>query len=154
MPGGSKPAISDVLERPLPAASVNALLEALPVAALAIAADGRVRIANRCASELLGYALEELVGKADEALVAPRLAARVLEWRDTFFAQPFVLSFGDERDFALLTRDGRELPVEIGFGALSSSAGLLALWLLGDLSLARKSEEKFAKMVSASPLAI
>lgn len=53
-----------------PDASFHAVFDALPDAVLVIAEDGTIRLANRAAETMFGYARQDLVGQ-DHRLILP-----------------------------------------------------------------------------------
>jgi PAS domain S-box-containing protein len=138
----------------IPAHALSALLEALPAAAIAIEPSGRVRFANQRAMRLLGYDDAELHALEGDALVPPELRTRYRELRQVCFERGSPPEAGARTDFAFMTKDGHPLRTGAEFGRLRTSEGALGLVLLATPSLAPRSEEKFARIVDMSPLAI
>ena len=88
---------------------------------IAVDQDGILAFANRLASELFGYAVEELVGMRVESLMPERFRADHVGLRARYMERPGVRRMAAGIEFAVLTRDGREVPAEIGLRPFEGS---------------------------------
>ena len=110
---------------PLPApagvdqASVfRALFAAYPDALLLVDAQGSIVLANSVASELLGYALDELIGLPVDALVPDSIRPRHAAYRDAYAVSPRSRPMGTQMELVAKRRDGSEVMVEIALSPL------------------------------------
>src|SRR6185312_14462584 len=95
----------------------QALIQAAPMAFVAIGSDGIIELVNPQAEKLFGYRHEELVGEPIEILVPPRFRTNHPSHRTGFFANPQARMMGAGRDLAGLRKDGTEFPIEIGLSS-------------------------------------
>ncbi len=94
---------------------------------LAVNPRGKVAFANRLAAELLGYSVSELEGLAVESLMRERLRKSHRALRKGFHKTPRVREMGDGLELSILTRDGREIPVEIGLRPFEDTDCIVAV---------------------------
>jgi len=114
-------------------------LEAIPDAALAVAADGTIAHANSQAERLFGYGADGLAGRAHDHLVPE--AARAAHGRGlaAFFARPDRRPMAAGREVAALRADGSEFPAECFLSPLEAEGGPYALAVIRDLTERRRS---------------
>ena len=111
---------------------ITTLLEAVPVALLAVDSQGRIAELNAEAEELFGWEHDDLIGRPVEELIpfGPREDHR--EHRARFFDGPLerrVVSGG----LRALHRDGTEIPVEIVLSPITTEHGPVVLATVTDL---------------------
>ncbi len=95
-------------------------LDAAPDAILVVDADGVMRVANRKATELFGYEVDELVGQSVDVLVPDHRRGDHEGRRHDYWAQPRIRQMGDARSkVAAQRRDGSTVPVEIALSPVS-----------------------------------
>src|SRR5438105_210016 len=116
------------------------LLEGLPDAVVAAAADGRIVFVNTLAEQLFGYAPGELLGEPVEMLWPERLRERYTRNMELYFATDHPLQFTNEA--CGLRRDGSEFEGEMSWGIVQSSAGPLLLAIGRDVSQRRAAEKR------------
>jgi diguanylate cyclase (GGDEF)-like protein/PAS domain S-box-containing protein len=135
---------ADALQRLLLAPA--AILEGLPDAVVASAADGRIAYVNALAEELFGYPPDQLVGQPVEVLWPERVRERYIRNMQLYFATEHPLRFSTE--VWGLRRDGSEFIGEMSWGIVETSAGPLLLAIGRDVSERRAAEQR-AKAVAA-----
>lgn len=117
------------------------VLQAIPCAAVLADASGEILLVNDCAEQLFGYERAELIGQPIELLMPERFRAPHREHRARFQATPQARVLGAARDLCGRRRDGSEMPVEIGIGAIPTEQGMLFLGVLIDLTARKRAEE-------------
>jgi diguanylate cyclase (GGDEF)-like protein/PAS domain S-box-containing protein len=123
-----------------------AILEGLPDAVVASAADGRIVYVNALAEELFGYAREELVGRPVELLWPARIRERYTRNMQLYFATEHPLRFSSEAWGQ--RRDGTEFVGEMSWGIVQTAAGKLLLAIGRDVS-ARRAADRRLRAVAA-----
>jgi PAS domain S-box-containing protein len=94
------------------------LFAAYPDALVVADAAGRIVLANPAAASLLGYAVDELVGLAVEALVPDAIRPRHAAYREAYAHRPVPRPMGTQMDLVAKRRDGSEVMVEIALSPL------------------------------------
>jgi protein-histidine pros-kinase len=117
------------------------VVEAAPNAMIMVGSDGKIVMSNARTQTLFGYRREELLGQLIEILVPMRSRAHHQEHRDAFFSDPKARSIGAGRDFFGLSKDGREIPIEIGLTPIETPDGVFALASITDITEHKKSED-------------
>jgi PAS domain S-box-containing protein len=96
----------------------SAVLDAMPDAALLVAADGTICFANARTSDLLGWSASELVGRSVDALVPDSVAGRHASLRQRFTNDPRSRPMGNGLELNAVRKDGVEIAVEISLSPL------------------------------------
>jgi PAS domain S-box-containing protein len=122
-------------------ARFRAAVEAAPTAIVMVDAAGRIVLANPQAQRMFGYTDRELLGTGVEQLLPERDRALHAILRAGFNAKPETRSMGAGRDLFGRRKDGRELPIEIGLGPVTTAEGPCTLAVITDLT-ARKAAER------------
>jgi methyl-accepting chemotaxis protein len=112
----------------------QSLVEAAPMAFVAIGSGGIIELVNAQAEKLFGYRREELVGSPIEILVPPRFRTNHPAHRTGFFSNPQARMMGAGRDLAGLRKDGTEFAIEIGLSSLVAGDRALALATVVDIT--------------------
>jgi PAS domain S-box-containing protein len=116
------------------------LLDCLPDAVVLVRQDGIIEFANSRVEQLLGYVPLELVGVPLERLIPDRFRQQHTQHFAAYCADPSFKSMEARPELYALTKDGRELPVEIGLGFVRSAQGILVVGNIRSISH-RKMEE-------------
>ncbi|PPE74305.1 PAS domain-containing sensor histidine kinase [Solimonas fluminis] len=131
-------------------------VEAAPNAMVMVGSDGRIALVNAQTEKLFGYPRSELIGQRIEMLVPQRNRGQHPQQREDYLRDPQTRSMGTGRDLYGLTRDGREVPIEIGLNPLKTGNGTLVLASIIDITerkriedAVRRSEARFRLMVSS-----
>ena len=131
-------------------------VEAAPNAMVMVDDQGRIVLVNQQTEKLFGYPRTELIGQPVEMLVPTRNRGHHPRMRSNYFTTPLTRSMGVGRDLFGLTRDGREVPIEIGLNPIQSPEGMFVLAAIVDITerkriedALRRSEGRFRQMVSS-----
>ncbi len=119
--------------------------DAVPDAVLVSDHEGTIALANSSLEKLFGYSREELVGQMVETVVPDRYRNSHPAKRQTYFADPEVRVMGAGQELHGRHRDGHEIPVEISISPLKTSAGLMVVATIRDLSQQRKVESQIRR---------
>jgi diguanylate cyclase (GGDEF)-like protein/PAS domain S-box-containing protein len=125
-----------------PSASLNAFIELMPDAILAINEAGWIVMANAQAAALSGYTIAGLLGLDVDRLVPGKTRLQHRGHREGYLAIPHVRPMGAKKDLFLLHRDGREIPVDIRLGFLEADGERLAVAAVRDMTQAREAERR------------
>jgi len=94
------------------------LLDTTPDALVVVDEEGEIVLVNRQAEQLFGYRREDLLGDAVERLLPERFRDAHHKHRRHFATGPHRRPMGAGLDLFALTREGRELPVEISLSPI------------------------------------
>lgn len=149
-------AIRDVSERTrlrgraeIAAAQLRAFFDSAPDAMVVVDADGIVRFANPRVTEVLGYDVDEVVGRPVEILVPEQFREGHPELRSRYVHSPSPRALGSI-ELAARRKDGVELAVDISLGPVPMPDG--TSWTFASIrdvtekrAVARELEEAQAK---------
>jgi PAS domain S-box-containing protein len=137
--------VRDLSERKKAEERFRSIIEAVPNALLMVDREGRITMTNAQAEKLFGYRREELVGQRIEMLVPPRIQPIHPDMRAGFFRDPKTRPMGAGRDLFGLTKDGREVPVEIGLNPIETDEGRFVLASIIDITERKRAEDLVRK---------
>jgi two-component system sensor kinase FixL len=106
------------LTNPLKDLGFNSLFEASAEALVLADSDGIMQVSNPVAQQLFGYADRELRGQSVEMLMPTRLREYHSQYMRQYLSRSEKRPMGRGRDLLALSRDGRELQVNIGLSPL------------------------------------
>jgi diguanylate cyclase (GGDEF)-like protein/PAS domain S-box-containing protein len=129
-----------------------AILEGLPDAVVASAADGRIVYVNALAEELFGYSRAELVGTPVQTLWPERIRERYTRNMELYFATEHPLRFSSEAWG--LRRDGSEFVGEMSWGIVETEAGKLLLAIGRDVSERRAADRRLRAVAAMGERAL
>lgn len=118
------------------------LFEATPDAMLIVDKGGEIVRSNIEAVKLLGYSKEELNNFKVEDLMPDRYRGMHTGIRTGTFEQPVSRPLKTDKDFFALTKDGRELPIEISLSFTHRGTNQLAITTMRDVSDRKEAEAK------------
>jgi PAS domain S-box-containing protein len=133
---------------------LSLLVEAAPVAMIAVDGGGRVVLVNAHAERLFGYPREELLGGPLERLVPDRSRGMHAGLRMSYFDAPATRVMGAGRDLFGLRKDGTEVPIEIGLNPITTPRGDFVLAAIIDITERKRSEEHLRLVIEAAPNAM
>lgn len=133
------------------------LLEAAPDAIVIVGADGLIVLVNRQTEATFGYQRAELLGQRVEMLLPDRFRTGHVDQRATYTAAPRTRPMGEGRELFGRRKDGSEFPVEISLSPMSMNGETLAISVIRDITVRKRSEEarlQLATIVESSEDAI
>ncbi|XZN91836.1 MAG: PAS domain S-box protein [Microcoleus sp.] len=133
----------------------KAILNSANYTIISTDADGVIKTFNRAAQQLLGYSLEEVVGKLTPAIIhdpveveqraevlSQELGVKIEPGFEVFVTLP-IRGIADENEWTYIRKDGSRFPVLLSVTALSDSQGNINGFLgIGQDITARKQAEK------------
>ncbi len=134
-----------------------AWLEAAPDAMVVIDAGGVIQLVNRHTEALFGYSREELIGQAVEMLLPERYRARHRAYRTRYAERPEVRIMGSfaapgesMREPIGRRADGREFPVEVAIGPMTTATGTRIVASVRDLTSRWQAEDRVRNLASVA----
>jgi hypothetical protein len=134
---------------------LSGLLAAAPDALLAVSTDGVIVFVNDQAERLFGWPKADLIGEPVESLVPERFAAHHPTLRTGYVHSPATRPMGAGLELWARRRDGSEFPAEISLSAFTTDEGThLVAAAIRDVTLARRTEQRYRAVLSSAPDAI
>ncbi|MEY2447532.1 MAG: hypothetical protein QOH79_1008 [Acidimicrobiaceae bacterium] len=131
-------------------ATIEQLLDSSPDGVLIVDTDGRIRLVNRQAEAMFGYARDELVGELTVRLRPDRDRPDPDESRVSYYRNPTI---GTGLDIAALRKDGTEFPLDASFSLLETDGGRFVYISVRDSSARKKIEARSQSFEVTSQLA-
>ncbi len=119
------------------------VVEAAPNAIIVTNTSGEIALVNQQAEKLFRYSRDELLGKQVELLIPARFRQHHPDLRSHFMAEPATRAMGAGRDLYACTKDGEEIPIEIGLNRIHTPDGMLVLSSIIDIRERKAAEERF-----------
>lgn len=119
------------------------VVEAAPNAIIVTNTAGEIALVNQQAEKLFRYSRDELLGKQVELLIPARFRQHHPDLRSQFMAEPATRAMGAGRDLYACTKDGEEIPIEIGLNPIHTPDGMLVLSSIIDIRERKTAEERF-----------
>ena len=116
--------------------------------------DGSIVLVNAELERMFGYSRTELLESHIERLLPERFHEGHAQLRDGNWNDFKPRSMGAGREFFGLRADGSEFPIEIGINALQTPRGMMVVETIADISVRKRLEKMFQKMVEAAPCGI
>lgn len=116
-------------------------VEAAPNAMIMINEHGKIVLVNRQAEALFGYKREEILNQPVEMLVPTRYRQKHPTERKKFWNHPSPRRMGVGRDLYGLTKNGTEVPVEIGLTPVEFSGGRYVISAIVNITERKQAEE-------------
>jgi len=133
---------------------LRGLLATAPDALLAVDPEGLIVYVNDQVEHLFGWSRGDLLGQPVEVLVPERFAARHPGLRAGYVQQPTSRRMGEGLELWACRKDGTEFPVEISLSSFDTDSGRLMAAAIRDVTLARRTEQKFKAVLASAPDAI
>jgi PAS domain S-box-containing protein len=131
---GASSIARDVTERKRTEAKFQGLVESAPDAVVAVDERGIIRIVNRQAETVFGYAREELVGQNIEILVPDVVKPVHPRHRGKYFRDPKTRPMGAGLELSARRKDGTEFPCDISLSSLETEEGILVSAAVRDVT--------------------
>ena len=133
---------------------LSQIVEFAPNGVAVTTADDRIVLANAELERMFGYSRAELLESHIERLVPERFRSghaklRAGEWKDARQR-----AMGDGRALVGLRADGSEFPIEIGISVVQIPEGTILIESVIDISVRKRLERMFQKIVEAAPSGI
>lgn len=133
--------IIDITERKRNEERIHLVVEASPNAMIMANDQGQITLVNRQAEVLFGYERTELLGQPLEVLLPERYRAAHPGHRRSFFQDPSTRAMGAGRDLYGRSKDGTEVPIEIGLNPIKTPEGVFVLASIIDITARKQAEE-------------
>ena len=121
---------------------LSSVIDASPTGMLMVDATGRIALANRKMEQIVGYTVDELVGRPLDDLLPERSRAVHARHWEHFYSDPQPRGMGVGRDLCARHKDGREVPVEIGLAPLSHDGQAYVLASVVDITERKRLAER------------
>jgi PAS domain S-box-containing protein len=110
---------------------------------LVVDETGTITLANNFLITLFGYSDEsELIGKKLEILIPQRYHHQHVADRQNFTEHPTTRPMGMGRDLFGITKNGRELPLEISLSSYSNDDGVFSIAFISDITSRIEAQNK------------
>ena len=130
------------------------VVECAPNGVAVTTADGHIVLLNAELERMFGHHRDELIGKPIENLVPERYRAGHLALRQGATTEFGSRAIGTGCELFGLRDNGVEFPIEVGINVLHSSEGTMLVETIVDISVRRRLERMFQRIVEAAPCAM
>jgi len=120
---------------------LDSIVTSCPSGILLVTPQGKIHLANGEAERLFGYGPNEMVGLPLENLLPASARTAHVAHREGFVKAPQNRRMGADRNLTGLTKDGREIAVEVGLASIHAKAGSQMLAVVSDISARRQAEQ-------------
>ena len=124
----------------------NLIIDTAPEAIIVIDMQGLLTRVNSHAMKLLGYSLDEILGKPVENLIPERYRLSHIQKRREYSLRPERRVMGEGRDLYLLCKDGTEIPVGVGLGPMQFGGKNFVIAVMSDLTRRKEAEDALQHM--------
>lgn len=107
--------------------------------------QGEILISNPSACCLFGYHKEEFLQLKIESLIPSRFKVSHEKHRDAFHDNPSPRRMGAGRDLFALTKQGKEIPIEVGLSHFISEGQPLVAAFIIDITVRKEMEKKLSQ---------
>jgi PAS domain S-box-containing protein len=129
------------------------VVEVAPNGVALTMSDGRIVLVNAELERMFGYSRADLLDVHIEQLVPERFRAGHAMLREGNWQDFKPRAMGAGRELSGLRADGGEFPIEIGINALQTPGGMMLVETIVDISVRKRLERMFQKIVEAAPCA-
>jgi PAS domain S-box-containing protein len=123
-------------------------VESSPASMIVTSCDGVIQFANTETERMLGFSVDELIGKSIDILVPDQMRQGHAKLREHFLLSPSKRPMNVGRDLKARRKDGTEIPVEIGLSPIETSIGVFVLAIVFDITPRREAERSLAQQTS------
>lgn len=132
--------VIDIRERKANELKVRQAIDAATSAMVMVNEHGKIDLINQQTLNLFGYQADELLGQPIEKLVPARFGRKHKVYRVSYQNTRDRRSMGAGRDLYGLTKDGAEVPVEIGLNPIDAPEGPMVMATIIDITERKKTE--------------
>ncbi len=125
----------------------GALFDLLPDGVVVVDGNGEIVMLNQVATELFGYAAEELTGMPVERLIPERLRGEHDSHRAAFAADPAMRPMGVGLELYAQRKDGSAFPVEISLSPTPNGDELFVTAIVRDITERKLAEREQARLL-------
>jgi diguanylate cyclase (GGDEF)-like protein/PAS domain S-box-containing protein len=118
------------------------LLESSPDPLVIVDVTGLIMLVNRQVVALFGYEPQELIGQPVELLLPQRYHGGHVALRQGYTQAPRVREMGKDRLLWAVTKQGREVPVNVSLSPIDTEQGLMIAAAIRDISERKAAEEQ------------
>jgi len=123
------------------------LIEASPVAVVAVDQAGAILYANQKVAEMFHYTISELMGSPIELLLPERYRSDHRIYRSLFVENPHTRPMGSGLELSGRRSDGSEFPIEVGLSYFRAGDVLIVLGSITDITRRKQTEEILERRV-------
>jgi PAS domain S-box-containing protein len=109
---------------------------------IVVNSEGTIVMLNPMAVELFGYQQMELKSLKIEDLIPARFAAKHVQHRGNYFAEPKARGMGSQMELYAKRSDGSEFPVEVSLSPFQTSEGQFVVGFVIDITERKKQEKR------------
>jgi len=118
------------------------LLELMSDAIVIVDNEGCVVYINKQTEQLFGYSREEVIGQLVEIFISIDVRDEHTKLRNNYAANPEARSMEVQKSLIGVTRQGSEVPIEIGLSPLTTAQGAFTLATVRNVTRHRKIEKQ------------
>ena len=133
---------------------LSLVVDAAPIAVIAVDRSGRVVIVNRVAEQLFGYSRDELLGDTLDRLIPEGSRAGHGALVAGYTRKPTSRTMGAPRSIMGRCKDGTEVPIEVGLAPVVLREGTFVLATIVNIGDHRRSELRLRAVIDSSPNAL
>jgi len=134
--------ITERIQNKLDLKQANTFLDSAPDATVIVDASGNIKISNQQMVELMGYSHDELLTMNVDTFVPQRYRHNHADHRANFISNAKVRNMGTGLDLTAMTKDGREIPIEVSLSPIETPQGTLVAAAIRDTSARKAVEEE------------
>ncbi|MEP6548396.1 MAG: PAS domain S-box protein [Gammaproteobacteria bacterium] len=136
----------DVIEQLMPQ-----VVEFAPSGVALTMVDGRILLVNAELERMFGYSRADLLDRPIETLVPERFRSGHALFRDGNANDFKPCAMGAGRELVGTRANGSEFPIEVGINALQTPNGVLIVETIVDITVRKRLERIFQRIVEAAP---
>ncbi len=130
------------------------VVECAPNGVAVTKVDGCIMLVNAEFKRMFGQGRSDLLGTLIERLIPERFRSAHAMLRECESQEFRSRAMGSGRELTGLRADGGEFPIEIGISALQTPGGTMMIETVVDISVRKRLERMFRKIVEAAPCAM
>lgn len=137
--------ILDITERTqnsLDLIKANAFLDSAPDATVIVDDSGKIQVSNKQMANLFGYTQDKLKNMSIDMLVPERHRHNHAQHRADFSANARIRGMGAGLDLSAMTKDGREIPIEVSLSPIDTIDGTFVAAAIRDITDRKAVEEE------------